>query len=203
MKKGLGEFERVSLPQQRYIESILELGGRDGYVCTSELAAHLDVRLPSVSEAVKRLVKRGFAVRKSRFEIGLTERGRRIAEQLDRRQKALEHRKDRSEIAANLAELAREEGKKAGPPARSDIPPNAHGPIGPPQAPTPVHTAPARNPRLASTQEQPSTPTPATKPQGVEGLRAAGPSKRLTQHTAQPRVQTKPVSATKRSVSTS
>ena len=90
MKRVGDGLDEISLPQQRYVESILELGGRDGYVRTSELAAHLDVRLPSVSEAVKRLVKRGLAVRKSRFEIGLTERGRRIAEQLERRQEALE-----------------------------------------------------------------------------------------------------------------
>ena len=90
MKKAKGKPEDISIPQQRYIESISELGAESGYVRTSDLAEHLDVSLPSVSEAVKRLVGLGLALRKSRSEIGLTKEGRKIAAQLTRRQKALE-----------------------------------------------------------------------------------------------------------------
>ena len=90
MRKVDAMPEGISLAQQRYVESISELGADTGYVRTSDLAEHLDVSLPSVSEAVKRLVRLGFAVRKSRSEIGLTGEGRIIAAQLERRQAALE-----------------------------------------------------------------------------------------------------------------
>lgn len=90
MGKNRKRLESISLPQQRYIESIAELGGKGGYVRTSDLAERLGVSLPSVSEAVKRLVGLGLAIRKSRSQIGLSNEGRRIAAQLERRQAALE-----------------------------------------------------------------------------------------------------------------
>ncbi len=79
----------VSLPKQNYIESIADLVRERGRARTTDLAERLGISLPSVSEAVKRLVKLGFAVRKSRFEIGLTTKGRAIARQLEHRQNAL------------------------------------------------------------------------------------------------------------------
>lgn len=81
--------EEFSLPQQRYIESIAELTERKGRARTSDLAGQLGVKMPSVSEAVGRLVRLGLAVRQSRHGIVLTEEGQTISEKLQRRQSAL------------------------------------------------------------------------------------------------------------------
>ena len=79
----------LTLPQQQYVETIAELVRADGAARLSRLAARLQVRLPSASEAVARLVRGGMAVRRSRFEIGLTPAGQRLAGRLDRRHRAL------------------------------------------------------------------------------------------------------------------
>ncbi len=90
MKKSATVPEAVTLPQQRYIESIAALVERKGQARTSDIAETLGVSLPSVSEAVSRLVRLGFARRRSRHEIDLTRRGNTIAAQLDRRHQALQ-----------------------------------------------------------------------------------------------------------------
>lgn len=82
--------EMISLPQQNYIESIAELSKLDGHAHTCKLADRLNVSPPSVSEAVTRLVENGIAVRKSSSDIVLTSKGKKIAGQLDSRQRALQ-----------------------------------------------------------------------------------------------------------------
>lgn len=87
MKEGT---EELSLSQQRYVEVIGGLIREKGRARTTDVAQRMGVRLPSVTEAVRRLEDLGLAVRRSRFEIVLSPRGTRIAEQLDDRQAALE-----------------------------------------------------------------------------------------------------------------
>ncbi len=77
------------MAQQNYVETIADLCRLRGYARTSELAVRLNIRMPSVSEAVTRLVEQGLAVRSSRHEIELTPKGRVIAGQLRQRQEAL------------------------------------------------------------------------------------------------------------------
>jgi len=79
----------LSLPQQQYVEVIDELVREAGLARITDVAERLDVRLPSASQVVKRLVDNGLAVRNERLEVGLTARGRMIAEHLDRRHQAL------------------------------------------------------------------------------------------------------------------
>lgn len=81
--------EALSLPQQKYVETIDELCRTLGCARTSDLALRLKVRMPSVSEAVSRMVAQGIAVRNSRHTIELTPKGRLIAEQLKQRHEAL------------------------------------------------------------------------------------------------------------------
>jgi DtxR family Mn-dependent transcriptional regulator len=81
--------ESLSLPQQRYIEVIAGLIHEHGQARMTAVAERLEVQLPSASEAVKRLVENGLASRNARFDIGLTRKGKRIAEQLDTRHQAL------------------------------------------------------------------------------------------------------------------
>ena len=84
-------FGTTSLAQQRYIEVVAELVRREGRARTSDIARELKIRLPSVSEAILRLVTAGLLRRKSRHEIVLTARGQAVADQLETRQAALHH----------------------------------------------------------------------------------------------------------------
>lgn len=85
------EVGGASVVQQNYIEVIADLTCRNGRARTCDIAEKLDISLPSVSEVVKRLVAAGFVSRKSRHEIVLAAKGRKIADQLDGRQKSLHH----------------------------------------------------------------------------------------------------------------
>ena len=86
-----GTIGSASLAQQNYIEVIADLVRHNGRARTCDIAEKLDVRLPSVSEVVRRLVSAGLVCRKSRHEIVLAPKGQAIVDQLDRRQKALHH----------------------------------------------------------------------------------------------------------------
>jgi DtxR family Mn-dependent transcriptional regulator len=79
----------LSLRQQKYMEVIGELVREKGQSSSTDVAKQMGVSLPSVSEAVKRLVELGLARRESRFEIGLTRAGERIATQLEERHRVL------------------------------------------------------------------------------------------------------------------
>jgi DtxR family Mn-dependent transcriptional regulator len=81
--------EALSLAQQNYVEALAELCREVGYARTTDLAEKLHVRMPSVSQVVGRLVAQGIAERRSRSEIVLTARGRRLASQLEWRHRAL------------------------------------------------------------------------------------------------------------------
>ena len=81
--------EALSLPQQRYVEIIDGLMRESGQIRVTDVAARMEVSLPSASEAVKRLVELGIAMRIPPLGVALTVEGRRIANQLDRRHQAL------------------------------------------------------------------------------------------------------------------
>jgi Mn-dependent DtxR family transcriptional regulator len=85
------DFGRATLAQQRYIEVVAELVRREGRARTSDIARELKIRMPSVSEAILRLVEAGLLRRKSRHEIVLTAAGQVVADQLETRQAALHH----------------------------------------------------------------------------------------------------------------
>lgn len=82
--------DSLSLSQQRYVEVIAGLIRDQGRARTTDVARRLGVRLPSVTEAVRRLAEVGLVGRRSRSEIVLSAVGAQIAEQLDGRQEALE-----------------------------------------------------------------------------------------------------------------
>ncbi len=88
VEKEVGR-KTLSLPQQRYIEVIDGLVRESGVARITDVAERLDVRLPSASQVVKRLVDNGLAARNERLEVELTAKGRMIAEHLDRRHQAL------------------------------------------------------------------------------------------------------------------
>ncbi len=88
VKEGVTS-DTLSLPHQRYIEVIDGLVRESGVARITDVAERLDVRLPSASQVVKRLVDNGLAARNERLEVELTPKGRTIAEHLHRRHQAL------------------------------------------------------------------------------------------------------------------
>ncbi len=79
----------LSLPQQRYLEVVSGLLRERGIARVKDVAERLGVSLPSVSEAVKRLVEMGVVGRDARHGIALRAAGREMAEQLEERHQAL------------------------------------------------------------------------------------------------------------------
>ena len=79
----------MTLAQQEYIETIASLIREHGQARTTDLARRLGISLPSVTEAVSRLVRLGIASRPSRHEIVLTAAGVEVADQLERRHQVL------------------------------------------------------------------------------------------------------------------
>ena len=72
-----------------YLEAMLILKERHGYIRSIDIAAELDVTKPSVSYATKRLRENGYIVMDRDGRIELTESGFEIAERIYERHKLL------------------------------------------------------------------------------------------------------------------
>ena len=75
------ESFRLSLTSsmEDYLEAILVVQREHGYVRCVDVANHLNVRKPSVSRAVKELLKKNCILKKTDGTLSLTEQGREIA----------------------------------------------------------------------------------------------------------------------------
>ena len=65
-----------------YLEAVLMMQQRHGYVRCVDVAEHLGVKKPSVSRAVKELSKSGHLVKNADGTLSLTETGLQLAEQI-------------------------------------------------------------------------------------------------------------------------
>ena len=65
-----------------YLEAVLMMQKRHGYVRCVDVAEHLGVKKPSVSRAVKELSKSGHLVKNADGTLSLTEQGLQLAEQI-------------------------------------------------------------------------------------------------------------------------
>ena len=65
-----------------YLETVLILDYRQGYVRCIDIAAYLDVSAPSVSRAMKELRKSGKIVKAADGTLSLTKQGRQIAKRI-------------------------------------------------------------------------------------------------------------------------
>ena len=65
-----------------YLEAVLMMQKRHGYVRCVDVAEHLGVKKPSVSRAVKELFKSGHLVKNADGTLSLTEVGLKFAEQI-------------------------------------------------------------------------------------------------------------------------
>lgn len=72
-----------------YLESILMLKEKNGYVRSIDVATELGVTRPSVSYAMKRLRENGYIVFDESDRISLTDKGLEIAEKIYTRHKVL------------------------------------------------------------------------------------------------------------------
>ena len=67
---------------EEYLEAVLVLQQKYGYVRCVDVAEHLGVTKPSVSRAVKELSKKKCLLKKDDGTLSLTEQGRQIAQQI-------------------------------------------------------------------------------------------------------------------------
>lgn len=65
-----------------YLEAVLMMQKRHGYVRCVDVAEHLGVKKPSVSRAVKELSKSGYIVKNTDGTLSLTDSGLQIATQI-------------------------------------------------------------------------------------------------------------------------
>lgn len=86
----VSRLDNLSLPQQKYLEVIAELGERLEWIRITDIAKEMHVKPPSVSEEVKRMEKQGLVKRGPRKEVVLSNTGQELAGQLERRHKALQ-----------------------------------------------------------------------------------------------------------------
>ena len=68
-----------------YLEAIAELIAVDGHAHTKEIAQKLNVKMPSVTGALRQLVQLGYIVYNTHYPVQLTEEGKRAAEQVRKR----------------------------------------------------------------------------------------------------------------------
>lgn len=89
IKNSMNYMSGTSLPQQNYIETIAELVVNHGHAHPAEIAKALNVKKPSVTEAVSRLVDLGLARRLGGSEVVLTAAGALIGRDLANRHEVL------------------------------------------------------------------------------------------------------------------
>ncbi|MBP5181291.1 MAG: metal-dependent transcriptional regulator [Clostridiales bacterium] len=80
---GLGESS------EDYLEAMLRLKEKNGYIRSVDIAEHLGVTKPSVSNAIKRLKEKGYIEMNSSSFISLTETGKAIAQKVYERHTTL------------------------------------------------------------------------------------------------------------------
>ena len=88
-----------------YLEAVLMLQQKHGYVRCMDVAAFLGVTKPSVSRAVKELSKRGCLLKKTDGTLSLTEKGLELAERIYEKHRFFTQRLMEAGISPELAEL--------------------------------------------------------------------------------------------------
>ena len=88
-----------------YLEAVLMIQQRHGYVRCVDVAEQLNVTKPSVSRAVKELSKMGFLVKKTDGTLSLTEKGLQLAQRIYEKHRFFTQRLMEAGISPELAEL--------------------------------------------------------------------------------------------------
>ena len=87
-----------------YLEAVLMMQQRHGYVRCVDVAEHLGVKKPSVSRAVKELSKSGHLVKNADGTLSLTETGLQLSEQIYEKHRFFTERLIAAGVARKIAE---------------------------------------------------------------------------------------------------
>ena len=82
-------MQKLSSNMEDYLESMYHIEMTQGIIRVKDVAEHLDVAPPSVTEVVHKLEKLGFVVHETYGHIKLTEKGRKIGREVNGRHKIL------------------------------------------------------------------------------------------------------------------
>jgi len=83
------KFKNISLKQQIYLETIYDLSMSEGHAHVKSIAERLSIRMPSVTEVMRKLADKKLINYDVRKNISLTDEGKRIAKELDKRHSVL------------------------------------------------------------------------------------------------------------------
>jgi DtxR family transcriptional regulator, Mn-dependent transcriptional regulator len=83
------KFKNISLKQQIYLETIYDLSISEGHAHVKSIAERLSNRMPSVTEVMRKLAEKKLINYDVRKNISLTDEGKRIAKELDKRHSVL------------------------------------------------------------------------------------------------------------------
>jgi DtxR family Mn-dependent transcriptional regulator len=82
-------IKKLSLKQQIYLETIYDLSRSNGHAHVKSIAERLSVRMPSVTEVMRKLAEKKLINYNVRKNVSLTENGKKIAAELDKRHSVL------------------------------------------------------------------------------------------------------------------
>lgn len=83
------KFKNISLKQQVYLETIYDLSMSGGHAHVKSIADRLSIRMPSVTEVMRKLAEKNLIHYDVRKNISLTAEGEKIATELDKRHSVL------------------------------------------------------------------------------------------------------------------
>ena len=83
------KFKDITLKQQIYLETIYDLSKSEGHAHVKAIAERLSNRMPSVTEAMRKLAEKKLINYDVRKNISLTPYGEQVAEELDKRHSVL------------------------------------------------------------------------------------------------------------------
>ena len=81
--------KELTIHQQNYVETVYEISNEEGYTHVKDVATKLKKSMPSVSEAMRKLSRKGYVNYDVRKNISLSESGLEMAQELDKRHKIL------------------------------------------------------------------------------------------------------------------
>lgn len=82
---------RLSESMEDYLEAIAELIAVDGHAHTKEIAQKLNVKMPSVTGALRQLEQLGYIIYNTHYPVQLTEEGKRVADGILKRHLVLKN----------------------------------------------------------------------------------------------------------------
>ena len=82
---------RLSESMEDYLEAIAELIAVDGHAHTKEIAQKLNVKMPSVTGALRQLEQMGYIIYNTHYPVQLTEEGKRVADGILKRHTVLKN----------------------------------------------------------------------------------------------------------------